>query len=207
MKMPAVDLALILAVDVSSSIDGGDYHLQMFGIAHALRDDDVVAAIRAGKIGAIALSIIQWSSNVSQSISLDWSIIGNAADAGSVADEVERINRQWIPGGTGLAMAIEASRHHFQSLPWPTNHRVIDISGDGQDNEGGDVNAARDNAVAENVTINGLPIISGSPTIEAYYSRVVIGGPNCFYIPATNINAFREAMTRKLLREVQPIAA
>lgn len=207
MQASAVDLALILAVDVSSSIDAGDYRLQMDGIADALRDQDVQQAIAAGQFGAIALSLVHWSSNASQAATLDWSFIGSAAQAEDVAAAVKAITRHWVPGGTGLAAGIEFCTRHFRNLPWQATRRVIDISGDGEDNEGGDVAGARASTLAANITINGLPMISGSTTIEDYYAHRVIGGPNCFYIPATNIMAFREAIRKKLLREIELIAA
>ena len=207
MQALAVDLALILAVDVSSSIDAGDYRLQMEGIAGALRDHEVQDAIAAGKFGAIAVSLIQWSNRVGQAISVDWSVIGTATQADAVAATIEKTTRHWVPGGTGLAAAIDVCARHFQSLQFRATHRVIDISGDGEENEGGDVGFARQQALAANIIINGLPIVSGSPTIEDYYARSVIGGPNCFLVPAENIIAFREAMTEKLRREVEAIAA
>jgi hypothetical protein len=107
------------------------------------------------------------------------------------------------PGGTGLAAALDFSAALFGELPIVAGRRVIDVSGDGDDNEGGNVDRARDDAVAAGITINGLPIVNGSATLEAYYRRHVIGGPGAFLVPASNITAFREAMTRKLLREVQ----
>jgi hypothetical protein len=207
MQASAVDLALILAVDVSSSIDAGDYRLQMDGIAGALRDHEIQQAIAAGPFGAIALSLVQWSTKASQATTLDWSVIGSAAQAEGAAAAVEKITRHWVPGGTGMAAAIRFCAQHFHSLSWQATHHVIDISGDGEDSEGGDVAGARANAVAADITINGLPIISGSTTIEDYYARRVIAGSNCFYVPATNIMAFHEAIRKKLLREIELIAA
>jgi hypothetical protein len=118
------------------------------------------------------------------------------------AQDAERAERHWRPGGTGLAAAVDFSVALLEMLPFAAGRRVIDVSGDGQDNEGGDAARARDDALALGVTINGLPIVSGSAELEAYYRNRVIGGPGSFVVSAANIVSFRDAMTQKLLREV-----
>ena len=120
----------------------------------------------------------------------------------AIAQETEQAERHWQPGGTGLAAAVDFSVGLLETLPIAAGRHVIDVSGDGADNEGGDAARARNDALALDVTINGLPIITGSRELEAYYRDRVIGGPGCFVMPAENIWSFRDAMTRKLLREV-----
>jgi hypothetical protein len=199
----AVDLALVLAVDCSSSIDAGDFRFQMRGIAAALRNPALIQAIAAGANGQIALALVHWSNRTAQTMVMPWRLLGVPVDVVAAARDVEAIERRWRPGGTGLAAALDYSAAQLRALPIPASRRVIDVSGDGDDNEGGNVARSRDNAVAAGITVNGLPIINGSATLEAYYRGRVIGGPRAFLVPATNIMAFRDAMARKLLREVQ----
>jgi hypothetical protein len=198
----ALDLALVLAVDCSSSVDLADFRIQMDGIAAAFRNPSLFDAISAGSNRRIAATLVQWSSRNSQAIAVSWRVLASRADLEAIARETEDAARQWRPGGTGLAAAIDFSVALLGTLPAEAGRRVIDVSGDGADNEGGDVGRARANALALGITINGLPIVDDSLEIEAYYRNVVIGGPGAFIIPAENIWSFRDAMTRKMLREV-----
>ncbi len=103
------------------------------------------------------------------------------------------------------AVAITFSIALLETLPVLASRRVIDVSGDGEDNDGGDAGLARDAATARGITINGLPILSGSSTLMSYYRNQVIGGPGAFLMPAANMQSFKEAMTGKLLREVRQL--
>lgn len=203
----AVDLALVLAVDCSSSVDEGDFRLQMDGIAAALRHPPLYAAIAAGVYQRIAMTLVQWSSRDSQVVVIGWQALATSRDLEAFARQTEKAERHWLPGGTGLAAAVNFSVALLQTLPAVASRRVIDISGDGEDNDGGDTARARNLATALGVTINGLPVISGSPSLEAYYRSHVMAGPSAFIMPAKNMQAFREAMTRKLLREVGQLTA
>ena len=198
----AVDLALVLAVDCSSSVDEADFRLQMDGIAAALRNPLLYEVITFGPSRQIALTLVQWSSADSQSVTIAWRSLASRLDLEAVAQEAEKAERRWRPGGTGLAAAVDFSVALLETLPIVAGRRVIDVSGDGEDNEGGDARRARDGATARGVTLNGLPIISGSNGLEAYYWDNVIGGPDSFVLPADNIFSFRDAMAQKLLREV-----
>lgn len=197
-----VDLALVLAVDCSSSVDSTDFRLQMEGIAAALRHPALSDAIVLGRHGRIALALVQWSSRNSQFVAMDWQILANGPQLESAAQAVDRAERLWQPGGTGLAAAVDFSAAYLAFRPFAADRLVIDVSGDGEDNDGGDVPAARDRALVQGITINGLPIISGSRRIVGCYQERVIGGPDSFLVPAKDIWAFREAILRKLLREV-----
>jgi hypothetical protein len=199
----AVDLALVLAVDCSSSVDAADFRLQMDGIAAALRNPAVASAIAAGANRQIALALVQWSSRGEQAISLPWRLLAGPLDLAAAARDVEAAERRWRPGGTGLADAIDFSAALLAALPIESTRRVIDVSGDGEDNEAGRPARARDAAVSAGIVVNGLPIVSGSVGLERYYRQLVIGGPGCFVTPAETIMSFQQAMTRKLLREVQ----
>lgn len=200
---PQVDLALVLAVDCSSSVDAADFHFQMTGIADALRHPPVLDAILAGQHQRIAITVVQWSSRNAQKIAVPWKVLGTATDLEICARETEQAARQWLPGGTGLAAGLEFCIDLLLALPFAATRRVIDVSGDGEENEGGDVQAARERAAAMGLTINGLPILYGAQRIEAYYRDRVIIGPGAFVIPAADIRAFSSAMIQKLLREVQ----
>lgn len=199
----AFDLALVLAVDVSSSIDAGDFKMQMQGIAFALRQPNIVDAIRAGVNGRIGLSLVQWSTRDSQTVSLPWITLASEADIEAAALLIENLERQWQPGGTGLAAAITFCARLLMRFPRLAARYAIDVSGDGEDNEGNDAGLARDAAVALGISINGLPILSGSAYLESYYRDNVIGGPGAFLVPIGNLLAFGDAMNRKLLHEVR----
>lgn len=199
---PAVDVALVLAVDVSSSIDAGDYQMQMDGIADALSDPAIRDAIAAGPNRRIALALVQWSTAVSQATSLNWRPLASRQELVTAARDIKAIKRQWRPGGTGLAAGVDYSIALFQALPVAADRRVIDVSGDGADNDNGDASLSRNNAVALGITINGLPLIYGSQYLLNYYHDQVIGGPGAFLEPAADLRSFREAMLRKLLREI-----
>ena len=203
----SVDLALVLAVDCSSSVDAGDYHLQMFGIAEALRSPKVLDAIQSGENQRIAFSLVHWSTRKSQRIIIRWRQLATHDDLFNTAHEIELAERQWQIGGTGLAAVIDFSAALIAKLPIFASRKVIDISGDGQENDEGDVASSRKDAIAHGITINGLPILDGSRTIEAYYRYRVISGPGSFAIPAANSKAFGEAMEQKLLREIGPQTA
>ena len=207
MKYSSVDLALILAVDVSSSVDQGDYQLQMNGIAAALRLPAIIDAIANGQFGVIALSLVQWSSRYHQQITLDWTMIKNADEVEKTAKMIESAPRRWVPGGTGMAVAIDFCAQQFETLAVKATRRVIDLSGDGEDNDGGNPREARNRTVSRGITINGLPIIGGSTSLQIYFQRNVIGGLGHFLIPAVDIFAFQDAMSQKLLREVTPNVA
>ena len=207
MAQGAADLALVLAVDCSSSIDAGDYQLQMRGIASALRQDSVFVAIRASKYRRLALALVQWSTSSKQVVSLPWRILKARVDFEAAAHAIESIARDSAPGGTGMAGALNFSVTMLQQLPFAASRYVIDVSGDGVENDGGDVPGARAAALELGIVINGLPVISGSEELLAYYTDMVIGGAGAFVEPALNIMAFEEAMKRKLLRELQPLSA
>jgi Protein of unknown function (DUF1194) len=198
----AVDLALVLAVDCSSSIDAGDFRIQMQGIAAALRHPEVAKAIAAGEHQRIVLSLVLWSNAKVQMIALPWRLLANPVDLEIAAGQVEAVQRNLPGGGTGLAAAIVFSTALLSALPIPAKRYTIDVSGDGEDNEGGNAGAARDLAVARGATINGLPIIDGSSSITRYYSAQVIGGPGAFIEQAETIMSFRDTILRKLLREI-----
>ena len=199
-----VDIALVLAVDVSSSVDSGDFQLQMQGIAAALRQKAVLEIIRAGRYQQVAIALVQWSTSKSQAITIPWRILSTFADLETTARDVESAGRTYTPGGTGIAAALMFSSAMIDQLPVPADRKAIDVSGDGMENDDGDVPLARALALQRGIVINGLPVLSGSQLLVPYYRDVVIGGVGAFIEPAENILAFVAAMKRKLIRELQP---
>jgi Protein of unknown function (DUF1194) len=198
-----VDIALVLAIDCSSSVDDGDFTLQMRGTALALKFPAILEAIQSGPLKRIALALVQWSSRNSQTIAVPWHGISIRTDIDNFAHLIESAERHWQPGGTGLAKAMEFCVDMLNKLPIAAARKVIDISGDGADNENGNLAKARMFAVNNAVTINGLPIVYGQKQIVDYYVANVICGPDPFVIPTENLQSFPEAMTIKLLRELQ----
>ncbi len=202
-----VDLALVFAVDVSTSVDAGDYKLQMDGIAAALRNPLTLQYVESGLDRKIAISLVQWSSARKQVVTLDWQILGSAADIELAAHKIEAEPRNWSPGGTGMAAALVFCAGLLKAFPFAARRKLIDVSGDGEDNEGGDVALARAAVLASGITINGLPVIDGSKLIQIYYQTQVIGGRGAFVEPAENMISFKSAMERKLLRELQDLSS
>jgi len=196
-----VDLALVLAVDVSESVNAERYQLQIEGIARALEQPRLFEAIGAGEHGAIALLVMEWSDRDRQVVTVDWTRITDAASASRVAKRLRRSVRS-SDGLTAIGDALFAAQASFGRLPWPAERRAVDVSGDGMANIGPPPNAARDALVADGITINGLPILSEEPWLEFYYGDYVIGGPGAFMIPAEDYESFAEAMASKLFSEI-----
>jgi hypothetical protein len=202
-----VDLALVLAVDCSSSVDPVEFRIQMEGIAAALRHPAVQDAIAAGREHRIALSLVLWSGARSQSVAMPWQVLATSQDLEAAATTIAAAHRDWQAGGTALALAIDYCANLLAAIPFAARRRVIDVSGDGIDNVTGTTETSRDRAVAQGLTINGLPIAKGSQLLPVYYKTRVIGGRDAFVEPAADIHAFEGTILRKLLREIgHPIA-
>jgi hypothetical protein len=198
----AVDVAIVLAVDASSSVNFTEFGLQMKGIAEALRQPEVQSAIRNGPSGAVALTLVQWSGPLQVRQAFPWRRIAGDGDADSLADEIENTPRFFHAGTTAIGRALTFSAEVMAALPWTAGRRVIDISGDGQNTDSPPLGPARAEVLERGITINGLPILSQEPDIDRYYLTRVIGGRGAFIEVASDYDAFREAMTRKLIREI-----
>ena len=204
-----VDVALVLAVDVSRSIDEDEAKLQREGYRDAVTDPVVLAAIRGGMIGAIGLVYIEWAGIEYQRTVLPWTRIASQADANKWAEDLARAPRASL-SWTSISGAIIHARRELAACPFEATRRVIDISGDGLNNSGPPVEVLRDEAVAEGIVINGLPIMNDRPTfgrppppnLDLYFRDRVIGGPGAFYIAAEDFNSFGQAVKRKLIREI-----
>jgi hypothetical protein len=197
----AVDVALVLAVDVSSSVDENRFRLQQSGYAAAFRSPLVQAALLSGPEHAIAVAYVQWAGADNQHLVVDWTLVDGEAASQALADRIAASDR-FGEGSTSVSGAITFARQLFETSPYPAEHRVIDVSGDGSNNSGRMAHLARDEAVATGITINGLPILAVEPQLDLYYRDNVIGGPNAFLVPATSFETFAAAIVNKLVREV-----
>jgi hypothetical protein len=200
-----VDLALVLAIDVSESVNAERYNLQVEGIARALEQPRLFQAINAGEQGAIALLVMEWSDRDRQIVTVDWTRITDAASAAAVAAKL-RTSKRTSDGLTAIGDALLAARADFEHLPWPATRRAVDISGDGMANIGPPPSVARDALIASGITVNGLPILAEEPWLEFYYNDYIVGGPGAFTIAAEDYASFAEAMANKLFSEIAGIA-
>jgi uncharacterized protein DUF1194 len=196
-----VDLALVMAVDVSESVDAGEYLLQHDGIARAFEDLQLVAAIGAGRRGAIEAAVLEWSDRDKQKVTVGWTRIADAESAAAFARKVRQSQRS-SNGLTAIGDALLAARALFDSAPEPADRKLVDLSGDGIANIGPPVREARDALVAAGITINGLAILASEPWLESYYDEYVIGGAGAFLMRAEDFSSFAAAMHNKLLSEV-----
>jgi Protein of unknown function (DUF1194) len=197
-----VDLALVLAVDVSGSVNASRYELQRRGYAAAFRNPRVVSAILGGAHQAIAVALVQWTGPELHIVSVDWMRVGDKASADALAETLDAMPRALFGGGTSLSGAIDFGMAMLARAPYRAERRVIDISGDGSNNRGRPAEVARDEAVKDGVTINGVPILSLEPDLDAYYRQFVIGGQGAFVIAAQNYDTFADAILDKLVNEI-----
>jgi hypothetical protein len=208
-----VDLLLVLAVDVSRSIDAAKFQLQREGYASAISDPHVLEAIRSGRTGKIALTLVEWSGVGAQKVVIDWTAIGDVNAAKDVGDRLLEAPRSFADR-TSISGAIEFAEGHIDRAPYQSARHTIDVSGDGTNNAGREVTALRDEAVAKGITVNGLVILSENPMswnpdhtnppggLDNYYRNNVVGGPNAFVMVAKDFNSFGEAIVKKMIAEV-----
>lgn len=197
-----VDVALLLAVDVSSSVDAGEFRIQMDGYAAAFRDSRFARAVGAGNHGAIAVAFLQWAGVFEQQLTLDWRIVRTVAQSRAVAAQIATMERYTVGPATSISAALDFARRVFVDLPLAPTRRVIDISGDGMNNAGRLPTSARDEALAAGIVINGLPLLTEEETLDEYYRKYVVGGENSFTIPVRNYREFARGILAKLVREV-----
>jgi len=197
-----VSLELILAVDCSSSVEPEEYTLQMQGIADAFRDPVVQQAIRGAAPNGIAVTLVQWSGASMHSQATDWMLVSNKDDAERAAQAIESAPRFMRWGATAIGEAISFSRVLFEENDFEGLRKVIDVSGDGISNQGTFPIFAREEAVKEGITINGLAILNDEPSLDHYYRQQVMAGPRSFVERAARFEDFGVAMRRKLIREI-----
>jgi Protein of unknown function (DUF1194) len=197
-----VDLQLVLAVDTSGSVNMYRFDLQKKGYAAAFRNPRVLAAIRSGAFQAIAVTMHQWTSPRLQVLTVPWMVVEDETSAEELASAIENAPRKLFTGGTSISGAIDYSRLILAQSPFTATRRTIDVSGDGANNIGRPARIARDEAVRDGITINGLPILSIEPDLATYYFENVIGGPGAFMVPADSYESFAEAILKKLIIEI-----
>jgi len=208
-----VDLLLVLAADVSRSIDDTKFQLQRNGYAAAISDPRVLDTIRSGRNGRIGATFVEWSGVGAQHVVIDWTEIGDAATAKEFGDQLIEAPRSFA-GRTSISGGIEFALARLAAAPFNCVRRTIDVSGDGTNNDGRAVTELRDQAVAAGVTVNGLVILSENPLpwnpehtnppggLDNYYRNNVIGGPGAFVMVAQNFNSFGRAIIAKMIAEV-----
>jgi hypothetical protein len=209
----AVDVELILAVDVSYSMDMDELAIQREGYAQAIMSKEFLQALKAGPTGKVAITYFEWAASSDQKIIIPWRVIDGPETADAVANEImktpiRRASRTSISGAIYFAMPL------FDENPYHGLRRVIDISGDGPNNNGAPVEGARDTALAKGIVINGLPIMVKEPSystmdidnLDWYYEDCVIGGPGSFVVSIKDRDKFKEAIRTKLLLEVAGVS-
>jgi len=204
-----VDLELVLAVDVSRSMDAAEQELQKAGYIAALQHPEVIAAIGSGFLGRIAATYVEWAGPGSQAIVLGWTLIDGAESAKAFAAGLAVRPVSYLHG-TSISGALTFTASLFDGNGFRGSRQVIDVSGDGPNNMGFPVLQARDAVLARGITINGLPIMINADffggysirELDLYYEDCVIGGPGAFLITVENIDRIAEAIRRKLVLEI-----
>lgn len=208
-----VDLLLVLAADVSRSVTEPKFKLQREGAAAAITHPDVVKAITSGPNRRIAICFLEWATAGQQNVVIDWTVIDDGEAARSFGDKLVELPRSFA-GSTSISNAIDFSVTQLERAPFRTERRVIDISGDGNNNSGRSVTDARDDALAKSITINALVILTPlsesfrpehtNPPggLEKYFQDNVIGGFGAFTVVAETHEAFGRALTKKLIAEI-----
>jgi Protein of unknown function (DUF1194) len=201
-----VDLQLVLAVDVSGSVNAQRFELQKMGYVAAFQNKRVLSAILAGRNQSIAVTMMQWSGPFLQSQVVPWTVLKDESTVKGFAGAIESAPRMMYGGGTSISGAIDNAVTLFPQAPFKTERRVIDVSGDGSNNRGRSVTQARDEAVDAGIVINGLPILAFEPQLDQYFKDYVIGGPGAFMIAAKSFETFAEAILMKLIIEIADLA-
>lgn len=208
-NVPSVNVELVIAVDVSYSMDIDELAVQREGYAQAIVSKDFLQALRTGPSSKVAVTYFEWSMSGDERIIIPWRVIDGPESADAVAAEIMKapIRRG---SSTSISGAINFALQLFEENPYRGSRRVIDISGDGPNNNGAPVTGARDAALEKGITINGLPIMVKEPSyptmdienLDLYYEDCVIGGPGAFMLTIKDRENFKEAIRIKLVLEV-----
>src|SRR5512143_1395723 len=208
-----VDLLLVLAADVSRSVDSQKFQLQREGYAAAMANSRVVNAIRSGRHGRIGILFLEWSGFGNQKVVIDWMMIDGPKTAQIFGDRLLESPRSFADR-TSISGGIDVAVAELARAPFDAERRTIDVSGDGTNNAGRDIGQARDEALALGISINGLVILSETPLpwnpehtnppggLAKYYRDNVAGGPASFVLEAKDFNSFGEAIIKKMIAEI-----
>jgi hypothetical protein len=200
------DVALVLAIDVSGSVDGNHFKLQREGIAAALESEEVTAALVNGLNQTAEIAVVEWAEE--QHLLVPWTVLHGRDDLEALANRLRSASRSWLHTKTDPGGGIAAAEHLFAEQPLVGLRQVIDVSGDGPQNTGEVPTVdARDAAVSHGLTVNGLPIASSEERgIDDWYRANVVGGPGAFLIAANSYDAFATAFRQKLTLEITGLA-
>jgi len=200
-----VDVLLVFAIDASGSLSDAHLTLQREGHAGAVGSAAFVAAVRSMPRRRVALTVVEWSDHDRQEQVVPWTIIAGRDTAEAFAAALLRAPRP-MPGFTSISGAIDFSAGLLKHAPFAAARRVIDVSGNGANNDGRPAAEARDDAVAAGITVNGLPILDVDAELDTYYANDVIGGDRAFLTVARDLASFSEAALRKLVTEIATAA-
>jgi hypothetical protein len=212
-KAEKVDLLLVLASDVSRSVDGPKFKLQREGYAAAITNSRVLESVRSGRNQRIAVLFMEWSGYGNQKVVIDWTVIDGPKAAQAFADQLLESPRAFADR-TSISGGIDSAVAQFARAPYFAERQTIDVSGDGTNNSGRDVTAARDDALRTGIVINGLVILSDTPMpwnpehtnppggLAKYYRDNVTGGPGSFVVEAKDFTSFGEAIVKKMIAEI-----
>jgi hypothetical protein len=196
-----VDLALVLALDVSGTVSQRRFELQRRGYAEAFASRELVDAIRSVDGRAIAVTLVEWSGARQQEQVLGWTLIGDEASSKAFARLISEAPRAFY-GRTSISEAIDFGVNLLERMQFQSDRKIIDVSGDGVSNDGDPIFSARLNALDKGITINGLPITEKEKDLDSYYLKHVAGGPDSFVISVSSYEQFGKAILRKLVREI-----
>lgn len=196
-----VDLALVLAVDCSYSVDEQEFRQQMVGLGKAFQRVEVLHAIKAGDIGKVAVCVFEWSNSTNRVVVLPWTVISGGPETITLGKTITQIARVLAQGGTSISNAMLFGEALLTQAP-PAERRVIDISSDGRNNTGVSVRQVRSRLVEQGIVINGLVIRNEFPTLDIYFEEEVVGGEGHFVIVTESYDDYAEAIYKKLLREI-----
>lgn len=203
-----VSVALVLAADVSGSIDHHRWKLQRDGYAEAIMHPAFLRAVDATPDRRIAVAFVEWSGPNEQRLVVEWTVIAGIEDAERVAEQLRQGDRSFN-GSTSIAGAIDFASILLDVCPFPHTRAVVDVSGDGVNTDGQDVGAARDRLVMAGATINGIVMLGpmSEPHLREHYEDQVVGGPGAFVMVADDFDTFAYALVRKLVREIAAVPA
>jgi hypothetical protein len=200
-----VDLELALLVDVSASVSDEEFRLQAGGLAAAFHSPAVLDAIDAAGRKGIAVSVIQWANEESQRVSVDWTLVKGEADARWLAARISSMPRLIQGGHTALSNALAFGLRELETNRFTGLRRVIDLSGDGRNNDGRPLRTVRREVIEQGITINGLAILNELPLLGGYFRDHLIGGEGAFFMVAQDYSDFAQAIVQKLAREIRSV--
>lgn len=203
---PPVDVALVLAVDASGSVNSRDHEMQRRGYADAITHPAFLHAIRSGRHGRIAMAYLEWASSGRHHLVVPMTVISSAADAERFARHVEAARQNRL-GYTAMGAALGAAEQLLVESPFPADREIIDVSANGKSNRGPAPHLVRDRLVAAGITINGLPMVTDKTHLDAahlerYFADCVIGGAGAFSLPVTDRASFVQTLLAKMVHEI-----